>query len=45
MTLKPNGDSLRLTAHGPDEDELRIVEDPLKAKPPSILDRAFKGEL
>jgi hypothetical protein len=26
-------DSLQLTAHGPGEDEMRIVEDPPKAKP------------
>jgi hypothetical protein len=36
---------LRPTAYGPDADEIRIVEGPLKAKPPSILDRAFKREL
>jgi hypothetical protein len=40
-------DSLRLAAHGPDEDEIRIVADLPKAKPPhehESLQRQFAGD-
>jgi hypothetical protein len=37
-------DSLQLTAHGPDEDEMRIVEDLPKAKTPHELARCVGRE-